>query len=167
MRRRIPVFSALLSCLVIARAAALAAEPAMQAMPAMHGMIAAADIQWKSGPPSLPAGSKIAVLEGDPSQEGIFTMRLSLPDGYKISPHWHPAFEHVTVISGSFNMGMGESFDVSQSREMIAGTFGWMAPGQRHYAWTRGETVIQLHGMGPWQIYYVNPQDDPRNAAKK
>lgn len=158
------LWTAALCVLAITCAAAYAAD---MAMPAMHGMFTAADIPWKSGPPSLPAGAKIAVLEGDPSQEGIFTMRLSLPDGYKIPPHWHPAFEHVTVISGSFNMGMGDTFDASKGQEMIAGSFGWMASGQRHYAWAKGETVVQLHGMGPWQIYYVNPQDDPRNPPKK
>lgn len=68
-----------------------------------------AEIQWKDGPASLPAGAKLAVLEGDPSKEGFFTMRLWLPDGFKIPPHWHPKVEHVTVISGTFNIGTGDS----------------------------------------------------------
>src|SRR5688500_19091317 len=77
----------------------------------------AAEIQWKDGPASLPAGAKFAVLEGDPAREGFFTMRLMLPDGFKIQPHWHPKVEHVTVISGTFNVGMGDKFDQTATRE--------------------------------------------------
>src|SRR5688500_2811177 len=92
-----------------------------------------ADIVWKDGPPSLPAGAKLAVLEGDPSKEGFFTMRLRLPDGYKIPPHWHPKVEHVTVISGTFNVGMGERFDQTTTRAMPAGTFGHWPAEMRHF----------------------------------
>jgi hypothetical protein len=100
-----------------------------------HGFFAPADIKWADGPASLPAGAKVALLEGNPALEGPFTMRVQLPDGFTIPPHWHPAVEHVTVISGTFNLGMGEKLD----------------------------TVIQLHGQGPWKINYVNSADDPRN----
>jgi hypothetical protein len=124
----------------------------------------AAEIQWKDGPASLPAGAKVAVLEGDPSKEGLFTMRLWLPDGFKIPPHWHPKVEHVTVISGTFNLGMGEKFDQTATRAMPAGTFGFWPAEMRHYAWAKGETVLQLHGTGPWMIMYVNPSDDPRKT---
>jgi len=75
---------------------------------------------------SLPAGAKVAVLEGDPSKEGFFTMRLLLPDGFKIQPHWHPKVEHVTVISGTFNVGMGEKFDQTATKAMPAGTLALM-----------------------------------------
>ncbi len=121
-----------------------------------------AEIQWKDGPASLSAGAKFAVLEGDPSKEGFFTMRLLLPDGFKIQPHWHPKVEHVTVISGTFNLGMGEKFDQAATREMPAGTFGFWPAEMRHFAWAKGETILQLHGTGPWMINYVNPSDDPR-----
>src|SRR5690242_19731643 len=85
-------------------------------------------IQWKPGPPSLPPGAKMAALEGDPSKEGPFTMRISLPDGYSIPPHIHPAVEHITVISGTFNFGMGDKFDKSATQAMPAGSFGhWSA----------------------------------------
>ncbi len=84
----------------------------------------AAEIQWSDGPASLPARAKVAVLEGDPTKEGFFTMRLWLPDGFKIPPHWHPKVEHVTVISGTFNIGMGEKLDQTATKEMPAGTFG-------------------------------------------
>lgn len=147
---------------VLAAAAGFAAAPDEKPT---HAFVAAASLEWKPGPGSLPAGAKMAVLEGDPTQEGIFTMRLSLPAGYKVPPHWHPAYEHITVISGAFHMGTGETFDTAHGHVLAAGDFGYMAPGARHYAWTESETIIQLHGMGPWQIYYVDPANDPR--AKK
>ncbi|MGH9882311.1 MAG: cupin domain-containing protein [Pyrinomonadaceae bacterium] len=124
------------------------------------------EIQWKDGPGSLPAGAKIAVLEGDPTKEGFFTMRLWFPDGFKIQPHWHPRVEHVTVISGTLNIGMGDKFDQTATRAMPAGTFGFWPPEMKHFAWAKGETVIQLHGIGPWVITYVNASDDPRNMKK-
>jgi quercetin dioxygenase-like cupin family protein len=119
-------------------------------------------IKWQHGPAALPAGAKLAVLEGDPAKDGAFTMRLLMPDGYKIPPHTHPKVEHVTVISGTFNLGMGEKFDQSGGHEMPAGTFGFWPAGMKHFAWVKGETIIQLHGIGPWTITYVNPTDDPR-----
>lgn len=125
-----------------------------------------AEIQWKDGPPSLAAGAKVAVLEGDPSKEGFFTMRLWLPDGFKIQPHWHPKVEHVTVISGTFNIGMGDKFDQAATREMPAGTFGFWPAEMKHFAWTKGDTVLQVHGTGPWMINYVNPSDDPRKSKQ-
>ena len=131
--------------------------------PPDHGFFSTADIKWVDGPASLPAGAKVALLEGNPAQEGPFTMRLQLPDGFQIPPHWHPAVEHVTVISGTFNLGMGEKFDKSSGRALAAGSFAFMPPGMRHFAWATGETVLQLHGQGPWKINYVNPADDPRN----
>ena len=130
------------------------------------GVFPAAQVKWMNGPASLPAGAKLAVLEGDPAKEGFFTMRLWLPDGFKISPHWHSKVEHVTVVSGIFNLGMGEKFDQAGAREMPAGTFGFWPAGMRHFAWAKGETVVQLHGIGPWTITYVNPSDDPRNMKK-
>lgn len=124
-------------------------------------------LQWRPGPASLAAGAQFAVLEGDPAKEGPFTMRLRLPDGFRILPHTHPAVEHITVISGTFNLGVGEKFDASATQAMTAGTFGFWPPGMKHFAWAKGETILQLHGIGPWRIEYVNPADDPRAAAKK
>jgi len=127
----------------------------------------AAEVKWVDGPPSLPKGARFAVLEGNPAKEGLFTMRLWLPDGFTIRPHFHSQVEHVTVVSGSFNIGMGEKFDKAATREMPAGTFGFWPAGMKHFAWAKGETVLQLHGTGPWTITYVNPDDDPRKAAAK
>ena len=123
-----------------------------------------AEIKWRDGPASLPPGAKFAVLEGDPSKEGPFVMRFAFPDGFRIAPHSHPKIERLTVISGTFNLGMGETFDASKTRAMPAGTFGYWPADMRHFAWAKGETVVQLHGIGPWSITYVNPADDPRGA---
>jgi hypothetical protein len=131
-----------------------------------HVLFVPADVKWMDGPPSLPAGAKMAILEGDPAEAGPFTMRLKVPDGFKIAPHTHPAVEHVTVISGTFHLGMGEKFDAAAGREMPAGSFGFMPAGMKHFGWAKGETVVQVHGLGPWKIVYVNPADDPRNAKK-
>ena len=130
--------------------------------PQDHGFVQPADMKWIDGPASLPKGAKVALLEGNPMQEGPFTMRLQLPDGFKIPPHWHPSVEHVTVLSGTFNLGMGEKFDTSSGRALSAGSFAFMPPGMKHFVWTTGETVVQVHGVGPWKITYVNSADDPR-----
>jgi hypothetical protein len=123
-------------------------------------------MEWKEGPPSLPPGAKIAVLEGDPSKEGPFVFRIKAPDGYRIPPHTHPKTERVTVISGTFNIGMGEKFDAEMTKPMPAGTYGYWETGMKHFVWIKGETVVQFHGIGPWKIEYVNPNDDPRNKNK-
>lgn len=124
-------------------------------------------ISWKEGPASLPRGTQVAILEGDPSRTGPFVMRLRLPDGYRIPPHVHPKVERITVISGTFNIGMGQTFDKNQGRAMPAGTFGSWQPGMKHFVWATGETIIQLHGEGPWELNYLNPADDPRKATKE
>lgn len=137
--------------------------PAAADEPKDHVMLKGSDLKWSAGPPSLPPGAQVTVLEGNPAEEGIFTIRLKMPADYRISPHWHPAWEHITVIDGAFWMGRGEKFDQSGLHEIAAGGFAAMAPGTRHFAMTKGATTVQLHGMGPWQIYYVNSSDDPRS----
>jgi hypothetical protein len=156
--------------ITVTLAAALAAGVALARAadePSMGGMDAtlfpASGMEWKPGPPSLPKGVSIAVLEGDPSAEGPFVFRLKAPDGYRIPPHTHPKVERVTVISGTFNLGMGEKFDEKAAKAMPAGTFGYWPAGMKHFAFTKGETVVQLHGTGPWTIVYLDPKDDPRN----
>jgi quercetin dioxygenase-like cupin family protein len=123
-------------------------------------------LQWKPGPPSLPKGAQIAVLEGDPSKEGPFVFRVKVPDGYRIPVHTHPKTERVTVISGMFNIGMGDKFDEKATQAMSAGTYGFWESGMKHFVWIKGETVVQFHGTGPWSIQYVNPADDPRNQKQ-
>lgn len=123
-------------------------------------------IEWKDGPASLPKGAKIAILEGDPSKEGPFVFRVKVPDGYRIPLHTHPKTERVTVIAGTFNIGMGDKVDEKATKPMPAGTYGFWKAGMKHFVWTKGETIVQFHGEGPWTIKYVNPEDDPRNAKK-
>lgn len=124
------------------------------------------EIKWQDGPTSLPKGAQIAVLEGNPTKEGPFVFRVKVPDGYRIPPHTHPKTERVTVISGTFNIGMGEKFDEKAVKPMPAGTYGFWEAGMKHFVLTKGETVVQFHGMGPWSIQYVNPKDDPRNQKE-
>jgi len=122
------------------------------------------NIEWKSGPASLPAGAKMAALEGDPTKDGPFVMRLQLPHGYHIPAHTHPKTERVTVISGTMFLAMGDNLDRSGAKILPTGTYGFWPAGMKHAAWFDEGTVIQIHGLGPWQINYVNPVDDPRNA---
>jgi quercetin dioxygenase-like cupin family protein len=124
------------------------------------------EVTWSDAPASLPRGAKIAVLEGDPDKEGPFVFRARLPDGYRIPPHTHPKVERITVISGTFNVGMGDKFDPTKTQAMPAGTYGFWPAGMQHFVWAKGETVIQFHGTGPWSLIYVNPMDDPRNTKK-
>jgi quercetin dioxygenase-like cupin family protein len=123
-------------------------------------------IEWKDGPAALPAGAKMALLEGDPTKEGPFVVRFQFPDGYHVAPHTHPKTERVTVISGILYLATGEALDCASAKQLPAGSFGYWPAGMKHTAWSEGETIIQLHGVGPWQITYVNPADDPRNAKK-
>ena len=129
-------------------------------------LYSSADIQWKDGPPSLPAGASMAVLEGDPTKEGMFVMRVRLPEGFHIPPHTHPKPERVTVISGTFKLAMGDNPRKAEARTLPAGSYGVWPAGMVHAVWIEGETIVQFHGMGPWAINYVNPADDPRKTKK-
>lgn len=131
-----------------------------------HVMMTSNDVKWGPAPPSLPSGAQFAVIEGDPSKAGgSYVIRAKMPDGYKVPPHWHPVTENVTVLEGSLYVGMGDKFDESAGKELTAGSFASMPKGVRHYAWAKGETVIQVHGVGPFDITYVNPADDPRKKS--
>jgi ChrR-like protein with cupin domain len=129
-----------------------------------HAIIVQPDqVGYGPAPAALPPGAELAILEGKPAEPGPFTMRLRLPDGYRIPPHYHPAIEHVTVLEGTFKVGMGDKFDASALKPLPTGTFGALQPGTRHFAQAQGKTVVQVHGVGPWKLVYVNPADDPRN----
>lgn len=120
------------------------------------------DVKWGPGPASIPAGAEAAVLYGDPSKEGLFALRLKMPKGYAIAPHHHPKPEVVTVISGAFRLGMGETADHAKAQLFQPGGFIALEPGMIHYAATDEVTVIQLNSFGPWSLTYVDPADDPR-----
>jgi len=126
-----------------------------------HTMVTPADLKW--GPvPSLPAGAQIAIIEGPMNEAKPFTVRLKLPVNYQIPAHSHPAIEHVTVISGTFNMGTGDKLDKAKTKALPPGSVAIMQIGTNHFAWTSEETIVQLHGIGPWDVKYVVPADDPR-----
>jgi len=129
-----------------------------------HGGMTPDNMKWGPAPPVFQAGAEMAVLQGNPGAAGQYVVRLKMPDGYKIMPHWHPTTENITVISGTFHFGTGDTFDDSKGMEMPAGSFGYVGPHMNHFAWTTGETVVQVHGQGPFKLTYVNPADDPTKA---
>lgn len=158
--------TALLSFVVLGMVSSAAYAPAadQKMSPAEAGshIFKPDELKWTDAPNALPPGAQVAILEGDPMKPGPYTMRLKVPKDYTIPPHWHNSPEHVTVISGTFNLAPGEKIDRSKGTELPAGSFFMLQPKSHHYAWASEETVIQLHGRGPWAINYVNPNDDPR-----
>jgi quercetin dioxygenase-like cupin family protein len=119
-------------------------------------------VKFGPAPPFLPPGAEIAVLEGDPmAASGDFTIRLKMPDGYRVAPHTHPHRENVTVISGTLKVGMGDQFDTAKMMAFGTGSFAYLDPSMHHYAMASGATVIQVHGMSPAKFNYINPADDP------
>ena len=130
---------------------------------AQHKIFRPDQIEWKPAGGALPAGAQIAVLDGDLTQPGLFTLRLKFPANYRIDAHWHPTNEHATILSGTIHIGLGEKFDKTKTHPVSAGSLMVMQARTNHFAWNEGEVVLQLHGMGPWLVNYVNPADDPRN----
>jgi mannose-6-phosphate isomerase-like protein (cupin superfamily) len=123
-------------------------------------------VKYGPAPPFLPPGAQLAVLEGDPmASSGDFTIRLKMPDGYKVAPHTHPHRENVTVLSGTLKVGMGDQFDASKMMSFGSGSFAYLDPSMHHYAAASGETVIQIHGMSPAKFNYINPADDPSKGS--
>jgi len=112
---------------------------------------------------SMAPPAQIAVLEGDLAEAEPFTFRLRLPAGYEVRPHVHPAYERVTVLEGEFFFAHGETFDREQTVRLPEGGFSIMAPGEPMFGYTEVDTVIQLHGTGPWGIDYIDDADDPRS----
>jgi ketosteroid isomerase-like protein len=127
-------------------------------------IVPASTVKWMDAPPFLPKGAKLAVLVGDPSKPEAFTIRLQMPDGYKIAPHTHPTDEHVTVLSGTFRAAMGTTWDDKALGDFAPGSYANMAATMPHYAMAKGATVVQVHGVGPFVVNYVNPADDPSKA---
>ena len=140
----------------------LAAGQQPTASDSSHVMLTPGEVKWGDAPTSLPLGAKAAAIEGDPAKAGFFTLRIQLPANYRIPPHWHPAVEHVTVLSGTFHVGTGDKLEESKAKALTQGSLMAMPAKTNHFGFTKGATEIQLHGMGPWGITYVNPADDPR-----
>ena len=128
-----------------------------------HLVARPASLKWGPAPPSLPSGAQMAVVFGNPGKAGApYVFRAKLPDGYKGPPHWHPSDENVTVLKGTLLIGTGDKFDAAALEEVPVGSFMRMPKTTRHFAAAKGETILQLHGIGPFEITYVNPADDPR-----
>ena len=157
LARRLALCLALGLVLGLAAAVLLAA----QSTPAQNAFTPD-QVKYGPAPAFLPPGAQLAVLEGDPmASSGDFTIRLKMPDGYKVAPHTHPHRENVTVLSGTLKVGMGDQFDAGKMMSFAAGSFAYLDPSMHHYAMASGATVIQIHGMSPAKFNYINPADDP------
>jgi hypothetical protein len=161
MRNTLATLSAIFTFCTIAAPVAFAQSSSHAGMASDHMMATSDELKWVDVP-SLPPGAKLAVIEGPLNQAVPVTFRVKFPANYQLPAHWHPAIEHVTVISGTFNMGMGDKLDRAKTKPLTAGGIAIMQPKATHFAWTKDETIVQVHGMGPWGVTYVNPADDPR-----
>jgi quercetin dioxygenase-like cupin family protein len=146
----------LASCLLVFAAPALLAQTTTTAK--------APALKWGPAPAVFPKGAKMAVVSGDPSQAQAFEVKLAFPSGYRIAPHFHPTDETVTVKKGKFLVGMGDKFDLKQTKAMKPGDSASMPADQHHYAMARGRTVVDVKSMGPFAMTYVNPADDPQHG---
>ena len=150
-------FAALFTTLLV-----YAGAPAVQTQAPAHAMVRPDELKW-SDMPTLPPGAKVAIIEGPLNEAVPFIVRLRLPANYEIPAHWHPWIEHASVITGTLNMGMGDKLDRARTQALPAGSVAVIQPKTNHYSWTDVETIVQVHGVGPLVIHYVNPAGDPRN----
>lgn len=159
------MFSAIairLVALSLGAAAIFGAAMPAQAAEAHHTMVSADAIKWGPPPPSLPPGAQAAILLGSPAKEGPFVIRLKFPAGYIVPPHRHSKDEFVTVMSGKFTAAHGEKVDRASLKFLPPGSFIHLPAGMPHYAVAEVESVVQINGIGPFDITYVDPKDDPR-----
>jgi ketosteroid isomerase-like protein len=138
------------------------ADEAPKAAAGEHVMMPATALKWGDAPPGLPAGMKSAIVYGDPTQAQPYVIRAQLPVNYRIPPHWHPTMENITVLSGTVALGMGDKLDDPSMQEVPAGGFASVPAEMRHTFMAKTAATIQVHGVGPFGITYVNPADDPR-----
>jgi hypothetical protein len=116
------------------------------------------------GTPSVEMGGtlRLAVIQGDPTKPGrTYTLRLSCTDGLKIAPHWHPTTENVTVVKGEAAVGMGSKWDDAALKDVPLGGFFSAGPHVRHFAQCKGDTILQVHGIGPFVVNFVPPESEP------
>lgn len=142
------------------------ADAAEQPPASPHVLLGPSGLAWVDAPPSLPPGAKLAVVSGDPGKTGPFAIRVQLPAGYRVAPHWHPTDENVTVLSGTFALGMGEKFEQAMVKDVPPGGYALLPAHMRHFAMAKTATTIQVHGNGPFVLNYVNPADDPSQPKK-
>ena len=123
-----------------------------------------ADLKWGAGPPSLPSGAQMAVVSGDPGKAGMFTVEIKFPAGYAVPAHSHPTKETLTVLSGKVGYGMSNKLDKAKAKWLTAGHKAVMNAKMNHWVFADAPADVQVSGMGPFVIDYVNPKDDPRNG---
>jgi quercetin dioxygenase-like cupin family protein len=153
-----------LVALSLGAAAILGAALQPHAAEQHHTVVLADAIKWGPAPPSLPPGAQAAALLGSPAKEGPFVLRLKFPAGFTVPPHRHSKDEFVTVISGGFAVAAGEKLDPA-AKPLPAGSFVHLPAGMPHFAKAVGETIVQINGMGPFDVTYVDPKDDPRKKT--
>ncbi len=129
-----------------------------------HALVLPQAIKWLNFPLGGP-GAKAAVVSGDLDKPGPFVLRIKSPAGAKVPPHWHPGDEHLTIISGTFAVGMGDVYDPKKLTVLPQGSYALLPREMHHFALSKSATVVQVHGMGPFQINFVNPADDPRKKT--
>jgi len=131
-----------------------------------HVLLIPAETKWSAEiPPVFEKGMLLTVVSGDPGKPGAFVVRLKMPAGYKIAAHWHPTDENVTVLTGTFGLGMGDKFDKAALKDVPAGGFALLPAEMRHFAMAKTAVTLQVHGTGPFTLTYVNPDDDPSKRA--
>ena len=150
----------ILGCLT-ALALACGVVSAQDAMAPASTIVKPAELKWGPPPPVFAKGATFTVISGDPTKAGDYVVRLKMPAGYKIKPHWHPTDENVTVLSGTFAIGMGDNFDATTMTKLPVGGFVLLPANMHHYAMASTAAMVQVHGMGPFQLTYVHPEDDP------
>ncbi len=155
----------ILICGAVALVSMFGAALAQEAKAPPHVLVTAAELKWGEPPPVFEKGPSFTVVSGDPGKTGIFVVRLRMPAGYKIAPHWHPTDEHVTVLSGTFALGMGEKFDKATMKDLPAGGYAFLPADMRHFAMATTATIVQVEGPGPFTLTYVNPADDPSKRS--
>jgi hypothetical protein len=134
---------------------------------ATAGGVQAKGLKWGAAPPALPAGAKMAVVKGDPGKAADFTVRLKVPANYAVPPHHHPTDETVRVVSaGKLSYGMGDKADPANAGSLEKGYHVVMQAGMNHWVSTTEPLEMEVSGMGPFEIVYADPKDDPRTAAK-
>jgi hypothetical protein len=154
----------LLPVLLLAQTSSAPEKAPAAVAPASAVVVTPDKIQWGPAPPAFLPRAQFTVIAGDPGKSGPFIVRLKFPDGYKVMPHFHPTTENVTVLSGELHAGMGDTFDESKLATLPALSVAVMPANMHHYVMAKGETVVQVHAMGPFKITYVNPSDDPRKG---
>ena len=128
-----------------------------------HTVVSGDAVTWGPAPPSLPPGAQAAVLLGSPAKEGPFVLRLKFPAGFIVPPHRHSKDEYVTVIAGGFAVASGEKVDRAALKPLPPASFVHLPAGMPHYAMAAVETIVQINGVGPFDVTYIDPKDDPRN----